>query len=152
MAGVVLVPFDGRPAAVEALEAACAAARLDASTIVALYVARIPRQLPLTARLPWLAAEATAIQQHAEKLGRDAGVTVWAEWVAAREVAQTIVDVAAEIRADHILMGMRRRRLSTWLLPWSTPAQVVNLARCPVVVRALPLGARPAAIAPRVAY
>ena len=58
MSDLVLVPFDGAPASVEALRSVCSTARLEGSAVVALYVARVPRQLPLSAGLPSLVQEA----------------------------------------------------------------------------------------------
>lgn len=136
---LVLVPFDGGDVARWALGVACDAARSDGATVLALYVVRIPRQLPLAAELPGLARDLARVQLAAKQVGDDAGVAVWAEWVYAREVARAVADVAAELQARQILLGVRRPRLLPgWRRPWSLASRVGRLARCAVVVRSVP--------------
>lgn len=140
----LLVPFNGDAAAGEALRAACALARPVSGSVVALYVVRVPRQLPLTTQLPGAAAEVRAVEAAAERIGQANGVSVWFEWVFARAVAPAVVDVAEELGVDEILLGLsRRQRLPIWLWPWSTAAQILANARRPVLVRVAEPVARP---------
>ena len=151
---VVLVPFDASPVARAALRGACLTARQDGATVLALYVVRIPRQLPLSAALPGLSRELAAVRWCAERIGHDSGVAVWVDWTYAREVAPAIADVAAELEVTEILLGIReRRRLPGWLRPWSLSVRLPRLAHCPVEVRTFAADAprpeqRPAAVAP----
>ena len=132
----VLVPFDGTPIAQTALLAACQAAQDDGSIVIALYVLRVPRQLPLTAALPGLSHDLARVRLLAEQIGQHTGVAVWVDWVYARDVAPAIADVAEELEVEQILLGIReRRRLPGWLRPWSLAVQLPRFARCPVDVR-----------------
>ncbi len=129
MLPVVLVPFDGQASSVECLRAACCTAQVAKGSVLALHVLRIPRQLPLSAELPSLLSDAAETRALAERVGKEEQVTVWTLTVQAREVARSIVDVAEEVGASSILLGVPRGR---WLLPWSLGARVLRLARCPV--------------------
>lgn len=144
MARSVLVPFNGGAAAGAALRAACALAGSSGGAVVALYVVRVPRQLPLTTHLPGVAAEVRAVEAAAERIGHANGVSVWVEWVFARAIAPAVVDVADELAVDEILLGVtRRQHLPVWLLPWSTAAQILALARRPVLLRVAEPAVRP---------
>jgi nucleotide-binding universal stress UspA family protein len=126
---VVLVPFDGQMSSVECLRAACALARPAQGSVLALQVLRIPRQLPLSAELPSQLREAGELRTLAERVGREEQANVWAVTVQARETARAIADVAEEVGASSIMLGVAPGR---WLLPWSLGARVLRLARCPV--------------------
>jgi|GEM_PF-3175828 nucleotide-binding universal stress UspA family protein len=140
MTTLVLVPFDGGPVAQAALRAACLGARRDGTLVAALYVALIPRQLPLRADLPWLARETTRIQLLAEPIFQETGANAWAEWVCARELAPAIAGVARELEASRILLGIRRAsRHPAWLRYWSVSESLRRLAPCPVDARVFPL-------------
>jgi nucleotide-binding universal stress UspA family protein len=110
-------------------------ARRDGGMVVALYVVLVPRQLPLTPELPWLAREVTRVRLLAEPILREVGANAWDEWVCARELAPAIADVAAELRARHVLLGVRGpSRRPAWLRRWSMPERLRRLAPCPVVL------------------
>lgn len=144
MARSLLVPFNGGVAAGEALRAACGLTGSTHGAVVALYVVRVPRQLPLSTQLPGVAAEVRAIEAAAERIGRANGVSVWVEWVFARAVAPAVVDVAEELGVDEILLGVTRRHHPPgWLWPWSTAAQILALARRPVLLRIAEPSVRP---------
>ena len=139
MSNLILVPFDGAPASVEALRSACGTARLEGSAVVALYVARVPRQLPLSAGLPSLAKEAERLRLLSEEIGRGAYATVWPEWVWARDTARAVVDVAEELGVRQIVIGLEpSSRFFGFLAPWSAVARIITTAPCPVLLHSLP--------------
>jgi nucleotide-binding universal stress UspA family protein len=137
MPSLVLVPFDGGPVAQAAFRGVCLEAGAHGDTMVAaLYVALIPRQVPLRADLPWLAREVTRVQLLAEPIVAETGANAWAEWVCARELAPAVAGVAAELQASRIVVGMApTRRRPAWLRRWSWPERLRRLAPCPVAVR-----------------
>lgn len=153
MENLVLVPFDGSPAAVEALRSACGSARLDAGAVVSLYVAKVPRNFPLSAQLPWLAQEAERLRVLSDQIAREERATVWPEWVCARDAARAIVDVAEELNVKQIVLGVERgSRFLVSLTPRSALARVMMTAPCPVVLRSLPIAdAARTTMTPRVA-
>ena len=134
MASLILVPFAGGCAAQAALRTACRTARRDDTLVIVLYVALVPRQLPLGADLPWLARDLTRLQLLVEPLVRETGATAWVEWVRARSLAPTIAGVAAEIEAGEIYLGVGPRP-PIWLRHWSLAARLEQLAPCPVVIQ-----------------
>jgi nucleotide-binding universal stress UspA family protein len=139
MAALVLVPFSGGRAAQAALRAACRTARREDTLVIALYVALIPRQLPLSADLPWLEREVTRVQLLAEPIVREAGANAWVEWVRARELASAISGVAEELAASRILLGVHRPPpQSSWLRHWSWPDRLQRYSPCPVQVCVFP--------------
>lgn len=139
MASPVLVPFSGSLAAQAALLAACRSARRDDALVIALYVALIPRQAPLSAELPWLEREVTRVQLLAEPIVREAGANAWVEWVRARELPSAISGVAEELAASRILLGVHRPPpQSPWLRHWSWSRRLERLAVCPVEVCVFP--------------
>ena len=139
MPDVVVVPFDGGLSSVEALRAACDGVRAHQGSVVAVYVLYVPGQLPLSARLPWLERAAANVCRDAEQIGREAGVTVYAEWVQARDPAIAIVDVADDVGATAVVLGLStKRHLPRWLPPWSLAGRIMARAHCPVVLRAAP--------------
>ena len=139
MPGVIVVPFDGGSSSVEALRAACDSVRPHRGSVVAVYVLYVPGQLPLSARLPWLEHVAGDVCHRAEEIGRQEGVTIHAQWVQGRDVAIAIVDVADDVGASAILLGLRTKRHAPhWLPPWSLAGRVMARAHCPVVLRAAP--------------
>lgn len=137
MPSLVLVPFDGGWVAQAALRGVCLEAAAHGDTMVAaLYVALVPRQVPLRADLPWLAREVTRIQLLAEPIVAETGANAWAEWVCARELAPAVAGVAAELQASRIVVGMApARRRPAWLRRWSWQERLRRLAPCPVAVR-----------------
>ena len=140
MASLILVPFNGGLPAQAALRAACSHARRDDAFVAAVYVALIPRQVPLSANLPWLTREVTRVQLLAEPIVQEAGANAWVEWVCARELAPALAGVAAELEASQILFGVRRApRRSAWLRYWSLPERLRRLTSCPVTVHVFPL-------------
>ncbi len=109
LAALVRVPFNGRPPAQAALRVACSAARQDGGLVAALYVARVPQQLPLRVGFPWLAREVTRDQLAAAPIIRESGVEGWVEWVCARELAPAIASVVRELQAATILLSIRQQ-------------------------------------------
>lgn len=139
MASLLLVPFDGGLPAQAVLRQACSHARRDDIFVAAVYVALIPRQVPLSAHLPGLTREITRVQVLAEPIVQEAGANAWVEWVCARELAPALADVATELEAAEILLGVRRAPPQrAWLRYWSLAERLRRLASCPVTVRVFP--------------
>jgi len=140
MASLILVPFNGGLPAQAVLREACSRARREDIFVAAVYVALIPRQVPLSANLPWLTREVTRVQLLAEPIVQEAGANAWIEWVCARELGPALAGVASELEAGEILFGVSRapaRR--AWLHHWSLPERLRRLTSCLVTVRVVSL-------------
>ena len=106
----------------------------------ALYVIRVPLELPLDAELLDEEEQAEASIAEAKLLGGDHGVTVEGRTVRARSIGQAIVEEARESGADLIVLGSspRWRRQSRFFSP--TVEYVLKKAPTEVLIVAFPQG------------
>src|SRR5512146_1913256 len=81
----LLVPLDGSPDSLRALEIACRLATDDHATITCLYVLEIPALLPLDSHLEDAEVEARNLLERAGATGDARGVRVVQEFVRARD-------------------------------------------------------------------
>ena len=108
--------------------------------IEALYVIKVPLELPIDADMHDKEEAAAASIAEAKLLGADHGVEVRGAIVRARTIGAAIVEEAAERGADLILLGSspRWRRQSRFFSP--TVEYVLKKAECEVLVVAFPQG------------
>jgi nucleotide-binding universal stress UspA family protein len=114
------------------------AAEHDDTTVEALYVIRVPLDLPLDAELIDQEERAEASLAEAKLLGADYGVRVEGKTVRARAIGAAIVERAREANADLIVLGSapRWRRQSRFFSP--TVDYVLRKAPCEVLIVAFP--------------
>lgn len=105
-----LVAVDGSPAAMHALTAACEIARRTRATVAALYVIEVPRALPVEAEMPAAFERGEAILAQAEAVGRVLDVPVDGRILQARTAGVAVVDEAAALGADAIVIGLDYHR------------------------------------------
>lgn len=132
----ILVGYDGSSSAEKALEAALAMASSLGSTVDVLSVV----QLPEPATLPDLHAMLDGAREHYEKeLRRIAqaangnGIRLETD-VAVGHPAEQIIQRAAQIRADLIVIGHRGVSKFEKLILGSVSERVLAYAHCPVLV------------------
>jgi nucleotide-binding universal stress UspA family protein len=115
-------------------------AQQDGSEVEALYVIRVPMELPLDADLVDQEERAAASLAEAQLLGADHGVTVNGKTIRARSIGEAIVGEAQDRGADLIVLGSspRWRRQSRFFSP--TVEYVLRKAPCEVLVVAFPQG------------
>jgi APA family basic amino acid/polyamine antiporter len=136
----ILVPMKLGIIGEEMVATAVKLAMEHGARVEALYVMRVPLELPLDAELPDEEERATASLAEARLLGSDHGVHVTVETVRARSIGEAIVRVAEQRGVDLILLGSspRWRRQSRFFSP--TVEYVLRRAPCEVLIVAFPQG------------
>jgi len=135
----ILVPMKLGDIGEEMVATAIAIASERGSSVEALYVIPVPRELPLNAPLTAEVEErAQATLEEARLLGDDHGVVVAGRMVRARSIGPAIVDEARNRDADLIVLGSspRWRREARFFSP--TVDHVLRYAPCEVLVVAFP--------------
>ena len=103
----ILVPVAGAPADKGALDLACTLAKTKFRPgITALNVIQVDRSLPLEAEIEPDVARAESIMTEATKRIEKNGCAAEIDIIQAREVGPAIVQVAQEIKADLIVLGV----------------------------------------------
>jgi nucleotide-binding universal stress UspA family protein len=137
----ILVPFDGSAAAEYALDAACIMAAIDGDEVCAVYVIRVPPQLPISAHVPSECARAEQVFERAHAIAERYQASLMTMTVEARHLGPAIVEAAQG--CDCIIVGQRPRH--RFVRPWlgsRTVRYIVAHAPCQVlVVYAPPAGA-----------
>ena len=136
----LLVPMKLGEIGEEMIATAIALAKEREAAIEALYVIKVPLELPLDAELVEKEEQAAASLAEARLLGEDNGVEVRVATVRSRSIGQAIVEEAAARGVDLIVLGSspRWRRQSTFFSP--TVDYVLRNAPCEVLVVAFPQG------------
>jgi nucleotide-binding universal stress UspA family protein len=103
----ILVPVAGAPADNGALDLACTLARTKFRPgITAVHVIEVDRSLPLEAEIESEVAKAESIMAEATKRIEKSGCAAEIDIIQAREVGPAIVQVAQEIKADLVVLGI----------------------------------------------
>jgi APA family basic amino acid/polyamine antiporter len=136
----ILVPMKLGAIGEEMIATAVKLAQDRAAHVEALYVIRVPLDLPLEADLDDFEEAAAASLAEARILGADHGVDVQVETVRARSIGDAIVGEARRRGNDLIVVGSapRWRRQSRFFSP--TVEFVLRKAPCEVLVVAFPEG------------
>src|SRR5947209_19287536 len=104
----ILVPFDGSAAGEYALDVACTMAAIDGDEVCAVYVIRVPPQLPISAHLPTEHARAEQLFERAHAIADRYQASLTTMMVEARHLGPAIVEAAQG--CDCIMIGQRPRR------------------------------------------
>jgi nucleotide-binding universal stress UspA family protein len=140
----ILVPFDGSAAGEYALDVACAMAAIDGDEVCAVYVIRVPPQLPISAYLPAEDARAEQLCERAHAIADRYQAALATMTVQARHLGPAIVEAAQECAC--IIFGQRaRRRFVRRWLGSRTLRYLVAHAPCQVLVGYTPSAGAPAA-------
>jgi APA family basic amino acid/polyamine antiporter len=136
----ILVPMKLGPIGEEMVATAVKLGAEHGATVEALYVIRVPMELPLDAEMIDHDERAAASLAEARLLGSDHGVEVRTETVRARAIGEAIVSEAKLRAVDLIVVGSapRWRRQSRFFSP--TVEYVLRKAPCEVLVVAFPQG------------
>lgn len=105
-----LVVLDGGKASKNGLTVTCEVARRTHATVAALHVIEVPRSLPLEAELPAEFERGEAILSEAEAVGRNYDIAVDGRILQARNAGVAVVDEAAALQADAIVIGLDYHR------------------------------------------
>lgn len=147
----ILVPLKLSPIGDEVLATAIRLAHERGSAITVLHVALVPLDLPLDTELPGQAERAEEALADARVLAGEHAVDVDTVFVPARSIGAAVVEQAAALDADLIVLGSspRWRRQSRFFSP--TVDYVLRKAAAEVMVVAFPQGVLEEGDAPVVA-
>ena len=134
----ILVPMKIGEIGEEMAATAIKLAQERSASVEALYVIRVPLDLPLEAELLDEEEAAAAALAEAKLLGEENGVEVRTETVRTRSIGEAIVEEAERRGADLIVLGShpRWRRRSRFFSP--TVEYVLRRAPCEVLIVAFP--------------
>jgi nucleotide-binding universal stress UspA family protein len=136
----IVVPFDGGPSSAHALALACGTVAEPIDVVEAIYVVRVPPQLPIGADLPAARSRAWDRLARAETVATGYRARLTTLLVMARAVGPGIV--AAAEGADLLLLGRRDRRFAARLRGYRTLRHVLAHAPCQVLVVPVPATGR----------
>jgi APA family basic amino acid/polyamine antiporter len=136
----ILVPMKLGEIGEEMVATAVKLAQERGAAVDALHVIRVPMELPLDAELAGEEERAAESLLEAQALGEDHHVEVLGHTVRARAIGEAIVQAAAELGTDLIVLGSspRWRRQSRFFSP--TVEYVLRKAPCEVLIVAFPQG------------
>jgi APA family basic amino acid/polyamine antiporter len=134
----ILVPMKTGIIGEEMVATAVKLATEHGAKVEALHVILVPLDLPIDAPMPEEEARAVEALADAREIGEENGVEVTGRAVFARAIGRAVVDHAAEIGADLIVLGSspRWRRQSRFFSP--TVDYVLRHSPCEVLIVAFP--------------
>lgn len=139
----ILVPLDGSPVGAYALDMACDTAARNGDEVRAIYVIRVPYQLPISATMAADRARAEEVFEQAQAIADRYNVFLTTVIAEAREVGPAIVEAARE--CDCIIIGQRlRRHFYQRFVVDRTLRYVLAHAPCQVLVSYAPADGRTA--------
>lgn len=141
MAGVrsILVPINGTPVTLGALNLATRLAQMNRGKVYAIYVIEVARHLALEAELPQEIERSEAIFSRAQEALRDRSCPIEYALLQARNAGATIVDEAVNIHADAIVLGVADKHHLGDLILGPTAEFVLKHAPCQVWLCRAPL-------------
>jgi nucleotide-binding universal stress UspA family protein len=120
-------PFDG-----QLVQLACNVAQKGKGKLYVVHVLEVPRSLPLDANMTEQSKRADAILTHVEDAASKMKCQLESEIIQARDVAQTLIDEAADRQVSLLILGTQRReKYGKFYLGTTIPA-VLSSARCRV--------------------
>ena len=135
-----LVALDDSEAARNALAVACELAKRTRAHVAALHVIEVPRALPLDAELATELEHGESIMRDAEALAGKYDVRLNGQILQARNAGAAVVDEAAALGADAIVLGLDYHRPYGRFELGQLPLYVLENARCQVWIIRYPPG------------
>ena len=132
--GKILVPVTGTEADEEAIKLACRLVKKNKGEIRVIYVITVKRNLPLDAEIESEIRKAEGILDHIERVAEEEDYEVETDLLQAREAGLTIVEEAAELKVDLILMGVKYKRRFGQFSLGATVLYVLKNAPCRVIL------------------
>jgi nucleotide-binding universal stress UspA family protein len=132
--GKILVPVTGSEADEEAIKIACRLVKKNKGEIRVIYVITLKHNLPLDAEVESEIHKAEGILDRMERIAEEKGYEVETDLLQAREAGLTIVEEAAELKVDLILMGVKYKRHFGQFSLGDTVPYVLKNAPCRVIL------------------
>ncbi|MBI4320655.1 MAG: universal stress protein [Chloroflexi bacterium] len=105
--GKILVPVNGGPADVQAIQLACSVAKPSKGLVHAIFVIEVQRTLPLDADIQTEVEKGERVLDAAEQVAGAIGYEIESEILQAREIGPAVVDEAIERAVDVIIIGVK---------------------------------------------
>ncbi len=134
----ILVPITGTRISDEMMVLACQLATEKKSSINGLYVIEVPLNLPLDASLVNERAKADKVLKAAATIASQFKVKFTPTVVTARQAGRAIVEEAARVRSEVIMLGTSRKRRIGNLIFGRTTDYVLDHAPCEVLLNLVP--------------
>lgn len=138
---LLLVPVDGSPASLAAVELACTIAKRSRGHVLVVHVIEVPRALQLDAELVVEAAGGEQILRRAEQLAASMDVRCEGELLQARDAGHAVLDEAVERKADAIVLGVSYRKPYAEVEMGRLTQYILKNARCNVILWRQPIEA-----------
>ena len=106
----ILVVVDGTPASNYALSVACETAKRQHASIFAVHIIEVPRRLPVDAELTAELERGEEVLGAAEALAGKYDLKLEGNIVQARNAGSAVVDEAAALRVDAVVIGLEYHR------------------------------------------
>jgi len=135
----ILVPVDGSPASLRAVEFACGLAKRSKGKVHVVHVIEVRRSLPLDAELAEEAERAEAILDEAERVAKRVDFEVEGDLLQAREAGHAIIDEATERQVDAIVIGVPFHRPFGEFEMGRVPSYILKGAPCQVILLRMPM-------------
>ena len=132
--GKILVPVTGTEADEEAIKLACRLVKKSKGEIRVIYVITLKHNLPLDAEIESEISRAEGILDHIERIAEEEDYEVETDLLQAREAGLTIVEEAAELKVDLILMGVKYKKRFGQFSLGDTVLYVLKNAPCRVIL------------------
>ena len=130
----VLLAASGSPFDTYLVQLACGVTQQTKGKLYVVHVMEVPRTLPLDADMSEESKRADAILTRVEDVAGKSKCQLESEIIQARDVAQTLVDEAADRDVGLLILGMQRREKYGKFYLGSTIPAVLASARCRVWV------------------
>jgi APA family basic amino acid/polyamine antiporter len=130
----ILVPVVANEISEEMMATAGKLAADQGAMIEAITVIEVPVHLPIDAQLPRAERTASELLEHAQAIAEEYGARVVTRVVKGRQAGRAIVEEAARVRAQVIMMGVAQKRRIGERLFGRTVDYVLRNAPCRVIV------------------
>ncbi len=135
----ILVPVIGTKADDEAIKLACKLSKKNKGKIRAIYIITVKRTLPIDAEIEPEIKKAEELLNHIETVAEENDCEVDTDLLQAREVGPAIVDEAAELGIDLILIGVNYKTRFGQFTMGDVVPYVLRNAPCNVILLHQPI-------------
>lgn len=125
----IMIPLDGTPSNEEMVEFFCSLQKALNSELFLVRVVEVPRNLPLDAELPELAAAAKSSIQNAVRISEKYGVPLNTSIIYARSSEDAIISTASDLKVDVIAIAQDNHKLGIFA---NAAANIYQRAKCSV--------------------
>lgn len=131
---IYMIAINDAPVSRQALEIGIKLAKLDRAKLYMVYAFEVPRALPLDSEIPEEIEKGDKILEEGMTMADEAGVEAVTNFVQARSAGSGLIDEAADLDVDMIILGMSTRHRFGDIFFGSTVTYILREAPCRVMV------------------